>query len=213
MVHSANNGRKMTAYVHELSPPADVNKSIPMINFPVIHILKDTTGCSRRSRLLAFAIPVLIAAVVISGCQKRQPSDSATAAPVTQSSARTATKSTAGSQDVTKAEGSPGGVPAKYAAYFDAGQLQRITETRNPGAGSADGEYLFRGARLVQYQGAALNNGSTIELKFDMQGSLTSATANNGENIGDEAIAAIRNRAQILRSMALARHSTQGHGK
>lgn len=155
----------------------------------------------------------LICLAIMSGCSERQPSETAAVqvSPLNAGSDSTP-DSAADPQDVVKADASPGGVPTTYAAYFEAGQLQRITETRNPGAaGSANGEYVFYGARLTQYRGAALTSGSTIELNFDMQGGLTSSSAGAGSNIGNEEIGVIRNRAQTLRSMALARRSTQSH--
>lgn len=160
----------------------------------------------------------LICLGIVSGCSQRQPSPPAAApAPASQSNAEPdpMPDATTDPQDVVKAEASPGGVPTTYAAYFEAGQLKRITETRNPGgAGSAHGEYVFYGARLTQYRGAALtSSGSNIQLNFDMQGGLTSSSAGSGSSISNEETGAIRNRAHTLRSMALARRSTQGHGR
>lgn len=149
----------------------------------------------------------LICLTVINGCSQRQPPQPAAA-----SSQESLPDSATDPQDVVKAEASPGGVPTTYAAYFEAGQLKRITEIRNPGAaGYAHGEYVFYGARLVQYRGAALTGGANMELNFDMQGGLTSSNAGAGSTIGNEETGAIRNRAHTLRSMALARRSTQSH--
>ena len=112
----------------------------------------------------------LIATVTLSSCTERPSS-----APPPQSNATTEAATTPDpAVDTVKAHASPGGVPTEYVAYFDAGQLQRISETRQPeGAGAAKGEYVFYGARLTQYRGTALNSGASIELSFDLQGVLT----------------------------------------
>lgn len=159
------------------------------------------------------AILALVAAITLSSCTE-QPSPAA--APVTHPTANTEGAATTDvatdPRDTVKANASPGGVPTAYVAYFDAGQLQRITETRKPqDAGAAQGEYVFYGARLTKYRGAALNGGSGIELNFDMQGALTASNPGAGDPISDEEVGAIRNRAQLLRSVALARRATQSH--
>ena len=114
--------------------------------------------------------------------------------------------------EVLKAEVTAGGVPTTYSAYFEAGQLQRISEVLKPAAGAngarASGDYAFKGARLLQYRGTALLSEENIELSFDMRGVLTGSSG----AISDAELAAILNRAQLLRSLALARQSTQTHG-
>lgn len=116
------------------------------------------------------------------------------------------------SQDVIKAALPMGNVAATYRASFEAGQLKRIAEERKPqGAAALRGNYVFYGARLIEYSGAALQSDATLELHFDMQGGLMSAAGSAGKP--DEAeLSAIRNRAQLLRSHALARKSTRAHG-
>lgn len=116
------------------------------------------------------------------------------------------------SQDVLKAALPMGTVPATYQASFDDGQLKRIAEERKPqGAAARRGNYVFYGARLMEYSGAALQSDATLELRFDMQGGLMSAAGSAGRP-DDAEVSAIRNRAQLLRSHALARKSTRGHG-
>jgi len=101
-----------------------------------------------------------------------------------------------------------GGMAASYTAYFDGAHVKRISETRKPEPGkSAKGDYEFTGARLVHYQGAALLGDQDLELKFTMQGAVT-----HSGGASDAEIAAIRNRASLLRSLALTKHSTQSHG-
>lgn len=116
------------------------------------------------------------------------------------------------SQDVIKAALPMGNVAATYRASFEAGQLKRIAEERKPqGAAARRGKYVFYGARLIEYSGAALQSDATLQLHFDMQGGLMSATGSAGKP-DDAELSAIRNRAQLLRSHALARKSTRGHG-
>ena len=169
---------------------------------------------------LSRALPALIAVSVLYGCRERQPatppSPTTTTSASTQSnppvSSDSAADSVQESDDAVKAEAALAGVPTQYAAHFDSGQLKHIDEARkSAGAGSQTGEYIFYGARLMQYRGAALSDNSTIELNFDMQGGLTSANTSAGKSVSDQEIRAIRNRAQLLRSAALARRSTQAH--
>lgn len=109
------------------------------------------------------------------------------------------------SQEIVTAEAVAAGVPTTYRAYFKDGQLQHILETRKP---DASAKYVFYGARLTQYTGTALGSARNLDVKFDMQGApLASGTANPD---ADE-LAAIRNRAQLLRSLAQARRSAQMH--
>jgi hypothetical protein len=116
------------------------------------------------------------------------------------------------SQDVIKAALPLGNVAATYRASFEDGQLKRIAEERKPqGAAARRGKYVFYGARLIEYSGAALQSDATLELHFDMQGGLVSAAGSAGKP-EDAELSAIRNRAQLLRSHALARKSTRGHG-
>jgi hypothetical protein len=99
------------------------------------------------------------------------------------------------------------GVSATYDATFIAGQLLRIVEQR---ADSRNGEYEFRGARLLRYSGSGVSMPDAIELRFDPQGALTLAKAGTG-TVPPEEISAIRERAQLLRSHALARRTTRDH--
>jgi hypothetical protein len=99
------------------------------------------------------------------------------------------------------------GVPTSYRATFATDRLQRIAETR---ASSHAGEYEFHGARLTRYAGAALADGGAIELRFDLKGAVTMSSAGSGP-VPAEEISAIRTRAQLLRSHALAQRATQSH--
>jgi hypothetical protein len=99
------------------------------------------------------------------------------------------------------------GVAATYQATFQEGERLHIAEQR---ADSRSGEYEFRGARLLHYSGAALSSAAAIELGFDLQGGLTLAKAGAG-TVAAEEISAIRERAQLLRSHALAQQTTRDH--
>lgn len=102
------------------------------------------------------------------------------------------------------AEVKAGGIDARYTAYFDGERIKRISEVRSAGA---KGDYEFEGARLIRYQGTALLSHDTVELTLDLQGKVReSKGANNAE------VSAIRNRASLLRSLALTKRTTQSHG-
>jgi hypothetical protein len=99
------------------------------------------------------------------------------------------------------------GIPATYAATFGADQHLRIAERR---ADSRHGEYEFRGARLLRYAGSGLASADAIELRFDMSGVVTLSKSGAGAAPAAE-VSAIRERAQLLRSHALAQRHTQNH--
>ncbi|HKS58159.1 MAG TPA: hypothetical protein VJS12_22880, partial [Steroidobacteraceae bacterium] len=83
----------------------------------------------------------------------------------------------------------------------------RIVEQR---ADSRQGTYDFRGARLLHYSGSGLSTADPIELRFDLQGALTLSKAGAGA-VPAEEVSAIRERAQLLRSHALAQRSSRDH--
>ena len=92
------------------------------------------------------------------------------------------------------------GISAKYDATFEDGERLRIVEQR---ADSRSGEYEFRGARLLRYSGSGLSSARAIELRFSLEGALELAKSGAG-TVPPEEISAIRERAQLLRSHALA---------
>jgi hypothetical protein len=102
----------------------------------------------------------------------------------------------------------PGGIEASYRATFSDGQIKSVAETRESDGQS--GAYEFLGARLMKYQGAALGSAERIELEFDQQGKVLVSRAGDKE-VSPEEIRAIRDRAQSLRSHALAHHDVRGH--
>jgi hypothetical protein len=99
------------------------------------------------------------------------------------------------------------GIEATYAATFGADEHLRIAEQR---AQSRNGEYEFRGARLLHYSGSGLTSAGPIELGFSLNGALTLSKAGAGAVPADE-LSAIRERAQLLRSHALAQQSSRDH--
>jgi hypothetical protein len=99
------------------------------------------------------------------------------------------------------------GVAATYDATFEDGERLRIAERR---ADSRNGEYEFRGARLLHYSGGGLSSPDAIELRFSLQGALELAKGAAG-TIPAEEISAIRERAQLLRSHALAQKTNHDH--
>jgi len=166
------------------------------------------------TRPLAIAWPLVVAASSLgmtAGCSK--PPDSAIAPAGSALHADTAVTTESNPRDVLHGEGSVGGVPTRYSAYFEATQLRRISETRQPqGAGEHvdTGEYVFHGARLVEYQGTAPDSAVDIELHFDSQDALVPPTG-NAPQIDAADLRSIRTRAQLLRSLVLARRSTETH--
>jgi len=138
------------------------------------------------------------------GCSKSPDLSSATADPKSRSSAVAQTQP----HDVLRIEAVVGGIPTSYSAYFDASQLRRIAETRQP---AGTGDYVFHGARLIEYKGTAPGSAAVIELRFDPQGVLVPAAAGNAAQISDSELSSIRNRAQLLRSLSLARRATETH--
>lgn len=99
------------------------------------------------------------------------------------------------------------GVAATYEATFEEGERLRIVEQR---ADSRGGEYEFRGARLLHYSGGGLSSPDAIDLSFDLRGALTLSKAGAGA-VPAEEVSAIRERAQLLRSHALAQQTTRDH--
>ena len=108
----------------------------------------------------------------------------------------------------------PGGIQANYRATFGAENTITLEETRASSvtATTARGVYEFRGARLLKYQGTALDSSQDVELQFDLQGKVLVARSGDQEATAEE-IAAIRDRAHSLRSHAVARHAVVGHDR
>jgi hypothetical protein len=108
------------------------------------------------------------------------------------------------SGDTLRVETKAGGVETSYSAHFDGTHIKRINEIRG---GKKQGDYEFNGARLTRYQGAGLLSDGELELTFDLQGALIESKGAN-----DAEVSAIRERASLLRSLALTKRTTQSHG-
>jgi hypothetical protein len=149
-----------------------------------------------------FALVILIA--TSSACSDRAPTSVANEAPTTPTK-----PSLDADPDALRAKLNAGGIPAEYSAHFDENELVRISEHRQAvGATALAGEYTFKGARLINYRGAKLNDSKQLDLQFDMQGVLQSG---QGPDVSDEEISVLRGRAQLLRSHALAQRATRTH--
>jgi hypothetical protein len=144
-----------------------------------------------------------VACVLFVGCSEKAPP------PVTPETSAPMAESQPDAANVTRSKLNAHGVPTQYAAEFDAEKLVKITEERTSGSGATlDGEYTFQGARLLRYRGAKVQQEGQLDLQFDLQGVLQSG---RGPDVTDEDIATIRDRAQLLRSHALAQRAARGH--
>jgi hypothetical protein len=152
----------------------------------------------RAQRLSAIIATLLL----VAGCSKQPP---ATAA---QPGTPLVEQSAADAPDEFHGSFAPGGVAATYRATFSDGKIQRLIETRT--ATSQTGTYEFLGARLMKYRGAALDSNGTVELELDQQGKVLVARAGD-KDLSAAEISAIRDRAQSLRSHAVAQHDVRGH--
>jgi hypothetical protein len=153
------------------------------------------------------SLAVLAILVALSGCSKRDHDRSdqqVSAAPLVMAAPAEEPTTNAIATDA-------GGIPTTYMPYFEGGSLLRITEARGSSAQHAGpAEYHYHGARLVRYTGAALQGEGSLHLEFDLQGTLISARKPEGPVAEDE-VAAVRRRAQLLRSHALAQRATRMH--
>lgn len=113
--------------------------------------------------------------------------------------------------DVLASEITTGGIRARYRATFANDQLRQIAETRAAHAATrGENRYEFQGARLMSYVGAPPGGAGAIEIRFNLQGAVTTSRSAAGE-VAPEEIAAIRTRAQLLRSHALAQRAARIH--
>jgi hypothetical protein len=152
---------------------------------------------------------LLLSVLVASGCSDKP-------APVVQSTDASATPSEPATSSLAPADANiiraklnASGVAAEYSANFESEKLVRIDEERQPQPGSTlTGQYTYQGARLLRYQGAKVTQPAQLDLQFDLQGALQSG---QGTDISNEEVAAIRDRAQLLRSHALAQRTSRSH--
>lgn len=165
--------------------------------------------------LAVFASVIAITILLVSGCSQKQPS----APPAPPSSSTNPAAATAQDQGVTSDVAGPGeqklvahvaagGLPTQYTAYFEQEKLTRLEETRD--ADQRRGSYEFYGARLVRYSGAAVDSGASVTFELSMQGAVESSSSDDNKAT-DAAISALRDRAQLLRSHALAQRAAHAH--
>jgi hypothetical protein len=158
---------------------------------------------SRWKNIFAVAI-----ALAIVGCSK----EPASSTPLVEQSAadqKAADQKAAGLGEF-RGSFAPRGIHATYRATFSEGQIKTLEETRDTAGASSRGNYEFQGARLLKYQGAALGSNDDIQLEFDLQGKVLAARAGD-KDASPEEISAIRDRAQSLRSHAVAQYAVRGH--
>lgn len=151
---------------------------------------------------------IATASFIVAACSKESTPPSAPATPPLVE--QRAADPPAARIDEFRGNSAPGGIAASYRATFSNGQIQTLEETREPNAQT--GAYEFLGARLMKYQGAALSSAQQIELAFDQQGKVLVNRAGD-KAVSPEEISAIRDRAQSLRSHALAHRDVSGHDK
>jgi hypothetical protein len=158
------------------------------------------------SKAIGFIAALTLSVAV--GCSKQPMPNPAPAEPLVSPSAATPKPTT---NDTFTSSVDAAGIPATYQASFAGAQLERIDETRGKHSASAShNTYEFLGARLMKYTGASLSDDASIELEFSPQGAVTVARSQSREVTAEE-IGAIRSRAQLLRSLALAERSTRAH--
>ena len=184
-------------------------------HLPTIHALARQCDLQNVSRNLGMWMKLLVSLTqkifpltllfIVAACSKEAPPPTASSAPLVEQSAA---DSKTGNIEKFRGKFAPGGIEADYEATFSAGQITAVEETRQPGART--GAYEFRGARLMKYRGIALGSEANIELEFDTQGKVLVARAGD-EEVSAEEIIAIRDRAQSLRSHAVAQRSVRGH--
>ena len=97
-----------------------------------------------------------------------------------------------------------------YAPEFLSGQLIGITEERTSTRGRARARYDFQGARLLRYSGSAFETEGQLEVEFNLQGAVVSASLGS-QPASQREIARAREHAQLLRSHALAQQATRTH--
>lgn len=161
---------------------------------------------SNRS-IAACAQIALLLTLALAGCSKPPPAPSE---PSVTEPLVTAPAPTADTRQL-KSSLTSNGIRSEYTANVQDGRIRSIDEDRAVSNGATHGTYTFYEARLVKYEGDALNSAGHLDIEFDMHGAITKSQAANGAASKAE-IAAVRNRAELLRSRALTQLDVQGHG-
>lgn len=152
-------------------------------------------------------LSLLCTAIVLCSCSEKREPPTLQAQPPAAAAVEDAPSQN--DPNTTRAKLNALGIPTDYAARFDSDKLVSIEERRQPPGGAAlDGEYFFEGARLMRYRGAKVSQPATLDLQFDMQGILQSGA---GPDVTQDDVIAIRDRAQLLRSHAVAQRAARGH--
>lgn len=160
-----------------------------------------------------YRAPGIALLLILSACSRDQPAnDAQSGAPITpeMSSQDPPRAQNDAAHFVLNAEANAGGVPSRYEAHFAKDQLTRIDESRTRDDKVEVGVYEFYGARLLKYDGAGLTQPTRVRLELDVRGRVTTALA-DGAPASAEELSAIRARAQLLRSHALAQRATRSH--
>ena len=153
-------------------------------------------------RCVSIAAITAAMALAAASCSKQQP-----AAPTAQTPLVQQDPALLGATEV-RGKTNAGGIETSYRAYFHDGDLERISEAR--GGNSDAANYEFYGARLTKYRGVGLTSAANVELELDLQGKVVRARSGSSDASADE-IAAIRSRAQLLRSHALTQRTVHEH--
>ncbi|HEU4602176.1 MAG TPA: hypothetical protein VFS24_09415 [Steroidobacteraceae bacterium] len=161
---------------------------------------------SNRS-IAACAQIALLLTLALAGCSKPPP---ATSEPSVTGPLVTAPTAPADTQRL-KSSLTSNGIRSQYIAHVTDGRIRSIDEDRTGANSTAHGTYTFYEARLVKYDGDALNSAGRLDIEFDMHGAVTKSQAADGAASKEE-IAAVRNRAELLRSHALTQLDVQAHG-
>ena len=159
---------------------------------------------AKRKTMVPLAILMIV--TVLGGCSDKHESAPRPISDVPLVTAAPASQDTPVSPIETRA----GGIASTYTAYYNDRQLSRITERRTASGSQQQGEYEFQGARLLRYRGAPLEGMGELNLAFDVRGTVVSARKDDA-SASEAEINAIRNRASLLRSHALAQQATSAH--
>jgi hypothetical protein len=150
----------------------------------------------------ACALTALLLTLALAGCSKppAAPSEPLVIAPAEPAADQTV-----------QASISSNTFESKYTAHLKNGRIARIDETRSARDGhSARGTYSFYEARLIEYNGDAIDSAEHEEVEFDLHGAIKQSQGAAGP-LGAAEISAIRNRAELLRSHALTQEAVQLH--
>jgi hypothetical protein len=191
---------RTAAYVERLSPRADDPRAcFHRRDLQRIEPVMPNDIRTSPHRCVAIAASMLAAA----SCSKQQPDQPTAPTPLVQQDVYIPQ----GAQEI-RGKLHAGGINTTYRSFFHEGSLELIIEARDNNTGG--GAYEFMGARLTKYRGAGLTSPANVELDLDLAGKIVRARAGSSDASADE-IAAIRNRAQLLRSHALTQRTVHEH--